>query len=159
MMEKSKKLKRIFVIISLCAVAVILSLSCEVDHGLGPSKTKITGQVKFNNQANRPDNVDEVRVVTTAATDLTDLNLGDFYSSTAVRFDLDSTRFEIAAPVGTYPLIGVLWKARGKNWDINNIIGIYNPKCDNTLDPLSVQLTAESPVADSVNICAFWQTQ
>jgi len=139
------------------AAISFLLLSCEFDHGIGPAKTKITGEVIFNNPDNlrpRPTNVDEVRVVVTAA--FPPKNLGDVYFGTAVRFDLERASYEIAAPAGTYPLIGVLWKARGKNWDIKNIIGIYNPNCDNNFNPLSVQLTPASPVADSVNICVFW---
>ena len=141
-----------------CGAAIFcLFLSCEFDHGLSPSTTKITGQVRFDDPNSRPSNVDEVRVVTVAKFDLNDLDLGDVYFSTAVRFDLDSAKYEISVPTGTYPLIGVLWKERGKNWDIKKIIGVYNSNCDTNFSPLTVQLTKDQPVVSNVNICAFWK--
>ncbi|MDZ7359805.1 MAG: hypothetical protein ONB46_03635 [candidate division KSB1 bacterium] len=132
-----------------------LFLSCEFDHGLGPSATKITGRVIFDDPAARPGNVDEVRVVATAKF-LPD-DLGDVYFSTAVRFDLAQSTYEISAPAGTYPVIGVLWKERGKNWDIKKLIGIYGVKKDSTLAPRAVHITKANPVASNVDIFAYWK--
>lgn len=146
-----------FLKVACCTAVFCLFSSCEFDQGLSPSTTKITGQVRFDDPNARPSNVDEVRVVTVAKFDLNDLDLGDVYFSTAVRFDLDSAKYEISVPTGTYPLIGVLWKERGKNWDVKKIIGVYNTNCDTNFSPLTVQLTKEQPVVANVNICAFWK--
>ena len=144
----------------LLSVAMIFLLSCDFDHGLGPSKTKITGAVIFDDRVPRPPDVEEVRVVITAKT-LSEIfkgevGLADVYFSTAVNFGKDTAAYEISTPVGTYPLLGVLWKKRGVDWEVNKLIGIYNANCDTTFAPLSVQLTKAQPVTDSVNICAFW---
>ncbi len=151
-------MRRIILLLLLCAAVFILS--CEVDNGLGPSRIKITGTVVFTNPERRPSNVEEVRVAATAKT-LTEIikgevGLSDVYFSTAVNFGQDTAAYEIAMPRGTYPLVGVLWKERNKDWDVKKIIGIYNLNCDNTIDPLTVQLTKEQPVASNVKICTFW---
>jgi hypothetical protein len=153
----------------LCAAICVSFLSCDFEnslgfnHGLGPSTTKITGQVIFDDASARPANVDEVRVAVTSRS-LTEIlqgeiGLEDIYFSTPVAFDRKAAAYEISAPFGTYPLLGILWKERGKNWDINinKIIGIYNANCDNTFTPRSVQLTKERPIAEHVDICAFWK--
>jgi len=154
----SWRIKHFFRVIHFVVFAAAISglvLSCEFDHGLGPSATKITGRVIFDDPAARPGNVDEVRVVATAKF-LPD-DLGDVYFSTAVRFDLAQARYEISAPAGSYPVVGVLWKERGKNWDIKKLIGIYGVKKDSTLAPRAVQITKANPVAGNVDIFAYWQ--
>lgn len=138
------------------AIAAFAALwSCELDQGLGPSKTRITGNVVFVDTASRPDNIDEVRVVATAS--LPPAGFGDVYFSDPVRFDVDTATYEISAPLGTYSAIGVLWKPRGRDWSFTNLLGIYDVKLfppQFTLKP--VHLTEEHPVVDTVEISAYW---
>lgn len=136
------------------AAIFCLSMSCEFDQGLGPSKTRISGKVIFLDPASRPQNVEEVRVI--AVANLPPAGFGDVYFSNAVRFDLDTASYQLSVPVGNYPAVGVLWKARGKDWAFNNLMGIYgfNPPVDFALKP--VQLTESQPVSDDVNVHALW---
>ncbi|MDZ7290711.1 MAG: hypothetical protein ONB44_23375 [candidate division KSB1 bacterium] len=129
-------------------------LSCEFDQGLGPSKTKIAGKVIFLDTASRPDNVDEVRVIAVSA--LPPSGFGDVYFSNAVRFDVDTAAYELSAPFGSYPAVGVVWKARGKNWSLTNLMGIYGFKPPFEFALQSVQVTKERPVADNVDVFALW---
>jgi len=141
-------------LILLFAAVVCLFLSCEFDQGLGPSKTKISGKVFFIDAASRPSNVEEVRVI--AVANLPPAGFGDVYSSNAIRFDLDTASYQLSVPVGNYPAVGVLWKARDRDWAFNNLMGIYgfNPPVDFALKP--VQLTESQPVLDNVNVYALW---
>jgi hypothetical protein len=136
------------------AVILCLVLSCEFDQGLGPSKTRIAGRVIFLDPASRPGNIDEVRVV--ALANLPPTGFGDVYFSNAVRFDLDTASFEISVPVGTYPAVGVLWKARGKEWAFSNLLGIYGVKLPLEFSLRQVQVTKEHPIVDNVEIAALW---
>jgi len=151
--------KKLFCVL-LVAILSSLFFSCEFDHGLGPSKTRISGVVIFDSSSTRPKNVEEVRVAVTAKTLAEilkgEVGLTDIYFGTAVNFGRDTAAYEIALPEGTFPLIGVLWKKRGENWKPTNLIGVYNPNCSRDFSPLAVQLTKERPIASNVNICVFW---
>jgi hypothetical protein len=131
--------------------------SCELDQGLGPSQTRISGKVIFvysDSTKSRPENIDEVRVVATA--NLPPTGFGDVYFSNPVRFDVDTTTYEIAAPVGVYPAIGVLWKPRGRDWSFTNLLGIYGLRLPFEFDVKPVELTKQNPLANSVDLFALW---
>jgi hypothetical protein len=138
----------------LFAAACFLLLSCDFDQGLGPSKTRISGKVIFFDADSRPRNVEEVRVI--AVANLPPAGFGDVYFSNAIRFDLDTASYQLSVPIGNYPAVGVLWKARGKDWAFNNLMGIYgfNPPLEFSLK--SVELTREQPVFDNLNVVALW---
>jgi hypothetical protein len=160
MIRKSKNVLRL-TWLALFAAAFCLFLSCgefdrifDFDQGLGPSKTRIIGKVIFDDPSTRPRNVEEVRVV--AVANLPPNAFGDVYFSNALRFDLDTASYEISAPVGDYPAIGVLWKPRNKDWSFSNILGIYGVKFPFEFELKPIHLTQEQPVADSVEISAYW---
>jgi hypothetical protein len=138
-------------------VALGLLWSCELDQGLGPSMTKISGRVIFHKTGTLPGNIAEVRVVAVAS--LPPSGFGDVYQSEKLSKNLDTAAFKIAVPVGTYPALGVLWKPANHDWSIANILGIYDVQL-HTL-PLvfslkSLQVAEEYPVIDTLNIHAYW---
>ena len=145
-------MRRIILLLLLCAA--ILVLSCEFDHGLGPSKTRITGKVLFVDTSLRPSNVDEVRVI--AVSQLPPSGFGDIYFSNAVRFDQDTATYEIQLPAGNFPATGVLWKPRGKDWAITNLLGLYGFTPPVAFSLKSVQITNEQPVAENIDVYALW---
>jgi len=138
----------------LTAALSCLFFSCEFDQGLGPSKTKITGKVFFTDTNLRPSNVDEVRVI--AVSQLPPSGFGDIYFSNAVRFDLDTATYEIQLPPGNFPAAGVLWKPRGKDWAITNLLGLYGFIPPLTFSLKAVQVTEEKPVAENIDVFALW---
>ncbi len=154
MILRCKFVTRTSQFVLLSAAALFLFLSCDFDQGLGPSKTRISGKVIFLDAASRPSNVEEVRVI--AVANLPPAGFGDVYFSDAVRFDLDTASYQLSVPIGNYPAVGVLWKARGKDWAFNNLMGIYgfNPPLEFSLK--AVELTREQPVADNLNVFALW---
>lgn len=139
----------LFAITALC-----LLWSCELDQGIGPSETRITGRVVFIDTASRPDNIDEVRVVATAS--LPPAGFGDVYFSDPVRFDTNAATYEISAPLGVYSAIGVLWKPRGRDWSFTNLLGIYGLELPFNVAIKSVELTKEQPIAQQVDLYALW---
>jgi len=138
----------------LAAVISCLFLSCDFDQGIGPSKTRITGKVVFLDTNLRPSNVDEVRVI--AVSQLPPSGFGDIYFSNAVRFDKDTADYEIQLPAGNFPAAGVLWKPRGKDWAITNLLGIYGFIPPVTFSLKAVEVTREKPVAENIDIFALW---
>ncbi len=140
------------------AIAAFAALwSCELDQGLGPSETRISGTIVFTTLADsslRPDNIDEVRVVAVAS--LPPAGFGDIYFSNPVRFGLDTATYEIAAPLGDYPAIGVLWKPRGRDWLFTSLLGIYGLELPFKFEIKPVSLTKAQPVAEHVDTFAYW---
>jgi hypothetical protein len=149
-----KHLFRIVRFTFFAAAILFLFLSCDFDQGLGPSKTRITGKVLFLDTNLRPANVDEVRVI--AVSQLPPSGFGDIYFSNAVRFDQDTAAYEIQLPAGNFPAAGVLWKPRGKDWAITNLLGIYGFTPPVTFSLKAVEVTQDQPVAENVDIFALW---
>lgn len=137
----------------LTATAAVF-LSCDFDQGIGPSPTRITGKVLFLDTNLRPSNVDEVRVI--AVSQLPPSGFGDIYFSNPVRFDKDTADYEIQLPAGNFPAAGVLWKARGKDWAITNLLGIYGFTPPVSFSLKSVEVTQDNPVAENIDIFALW---
>jgi hypothetical protein len=138
----------------LAAIISSLFFSCDFDQGIGPSQTRITGKVLFLDANLRPSNVDEVRVI--AVSQLPPSGFGDIYFSNAVRFDKDTADYEIQLPAGNFPAAGVLWKARGRDWAITNLLGIYGFTPPVSFSLKSVEVTPDKPVAENIDIFALW---
>jgi hypothetical protein len=149
-----KRSKRMMISRLIFFIAVIFFLFPSCDQGLGPQKSKITGNVLFVDSASRPQNVDEVRVVASAA--FPPAGIADIYFGNAVKFDRDTAAYEILAPLGTYAAVGVLWKPHGGDWSFSSLLGFYGftPPLEASLKP--VHLTEEQPVASGIDIFALW---
>lgn len=134
-----------------------LLLSCNIDHGLEPIQTRIKGIVEFSGPA-PGEQVAEVRVAATKNFPPQNLTTDLLYSNQLeIRREQSgsySVPFEIAAPPGAYPAIGVLWRESGKSWEITNILGIYTDPA--ALAPKKVVVDEDHPVVDSVIIGADW---
>lgn len=144
----------------LIGTALFGGLACEIEHGLAPIQTKIRGIVVFDGPA-PGSNVAEVRVAATKNFPPENLTTDLIYSN-QLQFNRDPNRvgpdtvaFEISAPPGRYPAIGVLWREGGKSWEITNIIGIYTEPP--VLAPKEVIIDEQTPVVDEISIFGDWQ--
>jgi hypothetical protein len=141
---------------------VILPLlwnGCDYDHGIDPIRTKIKGAVIF--VGGPPESyVREARVAVAKKFPPENLATDLIYSDPLVfirdtsRVEPDTVRYELVAEPGTYAAAGVLWRKSGESWDVANILGIYT--IPGQLSPAKVVISADRPVADSVNIFADW---
>jgi len=145
--------------ISLFANLLLLMLfSCEIDHGLEPIRTRITGKVIFDKPPTGS-NISEIRVV--AAKTFPPVNLTtDIILSDKLDLQQDTlsngtveTPFEIVAPSGIYPAVGVLWREAGQSWELTNILGLYTQGLD--FSPIEITLDEENPVVDDIVINAI----
>ena len=140
-------------------VVVLLLPACDVNHGLTPIRSSISGSVSFQGPPIGT-NVAEIRVAATKVFPPLNLTTDIIYGEKIV-IDPDSLAdgvqevpFEIKAPLGTYPAVGVLWRESGRSWEVTNILGLYTdplsfaPKpvtlSDDTLDVTDVAIVANT---------------
>lgn len=144
-----------------CPPLLLLSFllpGCNSDHGMDPVRTRMTGEVIFENTP--PSYVREAVFI--AAKKLPPDNLlTDVVFSDPLPFDRDSNRttpdtvkFDLIADAGKYAAAGVLWRKQNEPWDIANILGLYTEP--GQITPKEIELTAEHPVEDSIYIPANW---
>jgi hypothetical protein len=142
------------------AVVLLFWIGCGYDHGIDPIPYRIKGMVIFNSGPPLWF-VREARVAIAKKFPPENL-ITDLIYSDPLPFERDSSgvwpdtvHYELVAEVGTYAAAGVLWRRSGEPWDIANILGIYTAPGQFTPKPIVV--TADKPIADSVNITADWE--
>jgi len=145
---------RTFCLYALTLLTAFHFSACDFDQGLGPLRTKIFGQVIFIDQASRPKNVDEVRVV--AVANLPPLGVSDIFFSEALDFESDTVSYEVFLPLGNYPAVAVLWKPRDRDWELTSLLGFYGLRLPLEAQLRSVQLTSDDPVVENIDIFALW---
>jgi hypothetical protein len=140
-------------------ILFVLIASCDYDHGMDPVRSRIRGEVIFNNTP-APEHVREVAFVAVKKLPPDNL-LTDVVFSDPLPINIDpnrvapdTVRFDIVADMGHYDAAGVLWRRKGEAWDIANILGLYT--LPGQITPQTIELTAEQPVADSVIVNANW---
>lgn len=156
-----RKINRLAILLSMGAGIVLFSLSsCDIDHGLKPPETRISGYVIFDGPP-PPPSVAEVRVV--AAKRFPPVNLtSDVIFSNQLKFNRDPSRtrpdtvaFEIITAPGSYPATGALWREGGQAWELTNVLGIYTDPLQ--LAPKVITIDEQNPVFDDVVIESNWQ--
>ncbi|MFZ5518278.1 MAG: hypothetical protein ACOY90_16710 [Candidatus Zhuqueibacterota bacterium] len=151
-------MKKIILFSAILFIALIAMLSCEVDHGLYPVNYQIQGKVVFF-KGEAPENTDRVEVFALKEFPPQDpqnfLYLG---SSGALDYSKgNDVSFKINVSPTSYEMIGVLWREKGKDWDLTGLIGFYTGDLQSIL-PGTVTVSKENPVAKDVTIYANWQT-
>lgn len=149
-----------FAALLVAGVALLLSTSCEYDHGIDPIRTRIKGSIIFAGAT--PGNVREARLVVVKNLPpenlTTDVIFSDplpFKRNNTSGVD-DTVHYELVVEQGVYPIAGVLWRPSDKSWDIANIIGLYLKL---NLQNLSVdtKVDVQAPLgADSIDVYANW---
>jgi hypothetical protein len=107
--------------------ACLLFLTCNIDHGLEPIRSKIGGKVFFTGDKN-PDLTDEVRVAVIKQfppRDIKELLFSDIILHNQDRMPIAPRPWEIYMAPGSYEIVAVIWKANNESWNISDIIGIY----------------------------------
>ncbi|MDZ7721733.1 MAG: hypothetical protein U5R06_02625 [candidate division KSB1 bacterium] len=139
-----------------------LLLSCELDHGLGLIKTRITGHVILPDLENRPEYLESVRVIATTK-NLADLQQGELslsdviFSNSPVNLSQQTPSYDLPAPAGEYKLIAAVWKKRGEAWDYTRFLGFHGFNPDSfTFDFEPVVLTKNDPIAENIDIYCDW---
>ena len=142
--------------IALLITIMVLVPGCEIDHGLGPMKSRITGNVLFLNE--KPDLVESVRVIAVVRWDPENLSLSDVvFTNTSVDLSKEESPYYIPAPTTSYELVAAIWKEKGAPWNYLNILGFYGfDPINHTVEHKKVVLTKEQPVAKGVDILCDW---
>lgn len=141
-------------------IALLLSMSCDYDHGVEPVRTKIVGNIVFVGPP-PPSDVREARLV--IVKNLPPENLTtDVIFSDPLPFNRaklpagnDTVRYELAVDPGVYPIAGVLWRHKDRSWNIADLLGLYikiNPNL--TID---TQIAVDRDSVFAANIAANWE--
>ncbi len=135
-------------------VLAFLTGACNLDQGLGPLETQISGKITFFATNLRPDNVGEVRVA--ALLNFPPSGLGDVVFSEPIDFLGDTISYDLFLPKGEYPAVVLLWKPRGENWSFNSLLGVYGFAPPLEFNLLPVSINEETPVITEVDMLALW---
>ena len=128
--------------------ALLILFSCEIDQGLAPLRNGIRGTISFKGKW--PENTDQVLVV--ASTDFPPQGISQLEIGEPLPFGVDSCEYTLYLPPGLYRAIAVIWKEKGYQWNVNNIIGVYFAGSD-SLTPGQVNVP-EDVLVSGINIVA-----
>jgi hypothetical protein len=138
---------------------LLLQLTCEIDHGLEPIRSKIGGMVSFTGDKN-PDLTDEVRVALVKQfppKEINELLFSEIILHNDDRLPVDPRPWEIYVAPGSYEIVAVIWKANNQSWNISDIIGIYGGAFvgDQLVPPFPfkpIVIPESGAVIDTINI-------
>ncbi len=136
---------------------------CSYDHGLDPVPYRIKGTIIFEG-APPPFYVREARLVVAKKVPpenfTTDVILSDPlpFNRDELNTAPDTVHYEVVVGPGTYAITAILWRRESQAWNIANILGLYGVDfTKQEFAPKEVMIDQNRPVADSVDIRAFWQ--
>lgn len=144
------------------ALLLLLAGGCSYDHGLDPVPSRIKGMIIFEGGP-PPFYVREARVVMAKKVPpenfTTDVILSDPlpFNRDASPTGPDTVRYEVVVEPGTYAITAILWRREGQAWNIANILGLYGVDfTKQEFTPKEVVIDKNNPVADSVDVRAYW---
>ena len=140
-------------------VGILLLLSCEIDHGLGVSKSRIRGHLILPDMSLRPEYFEAVRVIALTKTlDAENLSLNDaVFGNSSVDLSNPRPAYDLPAPLSNYEFIGAVWKKKGEAWDYTRIFGFYGFEPDSfKFERKTVSLTKDAPIAEDIDIVCDW---
>ncbi len=147
------------VLLSILSISAVIFITCQIDHGLGPLHSKISGRVYLSGDL--PPHTDEIRIA--AALAFPPRNINELLFSDMLQFKSGSTitnrnpEWEIYLPEGTYGVVAAIWKGDNQSWNISDVVGVYGVTfIGNVLTglPQPVTIQHENHVLDTVNIIA-----
>ncbi|NOY77699.1 MAG: hypothetical protein GXO76_07515 [Calditrichaeota bacterium] len=126
--------------------------SCKVDQGLSPDLGVIKGRIFFSHRTSEIlQKTDEIRVAVAKSfppTEFTEL----ITSPPLNKWAGDTLEYELYVPFGTYNILGVVWKGKGKPWNLSDVMGYYHDI--NSFLPSPISVTREKMEIDSINVYA-----
>ncbi|MBN2007904.1 hypothetical protein JW960_01015 [candidate division KSB1 bacterium] len=131
----------------LIAFAVLVILNCDTNPGLEPIRSGIQGTITYSGEW--PATPAEVRIVSAKKFPPTDLN--DLIIGESIPVNSTSYPYTFYVKPGTYPLLGVAWRAQDASWDIISICGLYFSGSD-SLSPGELIVNNNRDVVPDINI-------
>lgn len=127
-------------------------LSCRVDRGLSPDLGVIKGKIIFEHRtAEILKKTDEIRVA--VAKSFPPSEFTELITSPPInKWAGDTVSYELYVPFGTYNILGVVWKGKGKAWNLSDVMGYYHSAEDFLPSPITV--TRSHMVVDSIDVYA-----
>ncbi len=124
-----------------------LFLTCHMDSGLQPTRSGFSGRLYFQNDW--PPQTEQVIVVAATKfppTAITEILMGD-----PLPLYQDSTDYTLYTTPQEFAAVGVVWKEKGRPWDVTNIIGIYFSG-DNHFTPAKVNVSNRDQMVADINM-------
>lgn len=141
-------------------IVLMITTRCDVDHGLGVSKSRIRGTVYLPDMSQKPSFFHEVRIVASTKTlDSPEITPDDFvFSNRAVDLHNPRPTYDLPAPLSKYEFVGALWKRTDESWGQQiRIFGFYGFDPDSfKFDVKPLFLSKEEPVVDNIDIICDW---
>ncbi|GBD92430.1 hypothetical protein BMS3Abin05_00001 [bacterium BMS3Abin05] len=137
----------------LLAVLSVLTLSsCKIDRGLSPDLGVIKGKIYFSHRTSEIlKKTDEIRVA--VAKSFPPAEFTELITSPPLnKWGGDTLEYELYVPFGTYNILGVVWKAKGKPWNLSDVMGYYHDI--NSFLPSPITVTRAEMEVDSINVYA-----
>ncbi|NOZ62235.1 MAG: hypothetical protein GXO74_11175 [Calditrichaeota bacterium] len=160
MNHQNKRLMRWAAIsITMLLLSLFAFHACQMDHGLSPKEYQIKGKVQFF-KGNPPEGTDRIEVF--ALKEFPPQNPQNLlYLGRSGPLDYQSGRevsYSIDVSPTTYQFVGVIWKEKGKDWNLTGLMGFYTGS-ENTFSffPDSVVVSKEQPIVEDVNFTANWE--
>ncbi|RPH93804.1 MAG: hypothetical protein EHM72_16040 [Calditrichaeota bacterium] len=154
--------KSSFRFLTICLLLLGISpffMFCEIDHGLGVSKSRIRGHLILPDMSLRPEYFEAVRVVALTKTlDAEDISLSDaVFSNSSIDLSTPRPAFDLPAPISQYEFIGAVWKKKDHAWDYTRIFGFYGFDPDSfKFEHRRIVLTEDEPIVDDIEIVCDW---
>jgi hypothetical protein len=159
MKNKPKRKAISYLLITILSATIFMLITCQIDHGLGPLHSKISGRVNLSGEL--PRGTDEIRVA--AALTFPPRNINELLFSDMLQFKSGNTitnrnpEWEIYLPEGTYGVVAAIWKGNNQSWNISDVIGVYGATFDGNVLiglPKEVTIQHESHVLNTIDIDA-----
>ena len=130
----------------------LLFFACRVDRGLSPDLGVIKGKIIFEHRtAEILKKTDEIRVA--VAKSFPPSEFTELITSPPInKWAGDTVSYELYVPFGTYNILGVVWKGKGKAWNLSDVMGYYHSAEDFLPSPITV--TRAHMVVDSIDVYA-----
>lgn len=122
-------------------------MSCQVDHGLEPIRSAITGIITFGEEWPAPPQ--EVRII--ASKEFPPADINDVILGESLPFDISSYEYSFFLEPDTFKMVGVAWIAENTSWDLLSTCGFYFSG-DNMLAPGEVVLSTDTSVIRNIHI-------
>jgi len=145
---------RSFTAIILILAGLFFITSCEVDKGLQPLQTGISGKINWLSPEFRPSDVGEVRLA--ALLKFPPAGLGDLFFSEPIDFRQDTSEYFLPLPPDDYQAVALLWRRHNEPWSFNSILGLYGLEPPDGFELLPISIPDNNEEVTDVDMTALW---
>jgi hypothetical protein len=134
------------ILCAVLAIAILLLIHCDIDHGLEPVRSGIRGEITFTGEW--PVQPGEVRLV--SATRFPPADINDLILGEPIPTDGSSYSYAFYLEPGNYKILGAAWRELEGAWEFSSICGLYFDGPD-SLMPGEIVIPSDTSVIQRIN--------